>query len=221
MHFQHYQPFVDYIVDSIHMLVGRKFQFPAEKCMWEYTGFLPSKKLWPSAIIASTKLESTFKCISRRKYTLSPPTPQIIYSHNSHLKDSISGLACKPLPWNSILPHQGTKLEHFTNKNIGGKGVRHVLNSYKIDWIPTVSSFYMNFVPVEPVGTLEDGYLRHAPLPRIPRRKRAGSRNDSRTSTWQHRDQGGGWSRDLGDLSPPPCQAPSAVRHSTNVVINT
>ena len=33
------------------------------------------------------------------------------------------------------------------------------------------------------VGTLEDGYLRHAPLPRIPRRKRAGSRNDSRTST--------------------------------------
>lgn len=32
------------------------------------------------------------------------------------------------------------------------------------------------------VGTLEDGYLRHAPLPRIPKRKRTGSRNDSRTS---------------------------------------
>ncbi|KAL7500917.1 hypothetical protein ACHAWT_008970 [Skeletonema menzelii] len=42
------------------------------------------------------------------------------------------------------------------------------------------------------VGTLEDGYLRHAPLPRIPKRKRTGCHNDSRTSTRQQQQSGGG-----------------------------
>lgn len=81
MNIQYYQPFVDYIVE----LVGRKFQFPAEKC--STIGFLLlCKKLRPSVIIVSSLAQAREQPESNLQMHISTKIYAFItYSEDTHI----------------------------------------------------------------------------------------------------------------------------------------